>query len=604
MKVRITVCSVFCSLLCAVSLPAAPDETGDRMYVSVEDLWADFDPRGLPLQVDIIREWTEDGARWKEFYFTGEVWEGTPVRVYAIYAEPVGASKLPGMLHIHGGGQTVDTEWLRYWNRRGYAAMTFNWGGEWPDRERYALWGKLEQGNHLHANNMTTLPDPKANSWYHWILVSRRALTFLEQQPGVDPERLGIFGISMGGSIVWNIAGIDDRVKAACAIYGVGWNSYPMDTAEPDRSADDPNIRAWRRLLDPEEYAPRAKCPILFLNASTDQHGTMDYTYRTLDDTPTVTRQVYTPRFRHHIEPEDAATLPLWMDWWLRDGPPLPETPGLSLGLDNAGVPSARIVPDRPAEVDHVRVYYGVENTYPLTRYARSPEATRSGDAWTASLPVSNIGAPLYAFATVYYTSGAALTSRLVKRIPAALGAAVVTDEPSIVLGDFREGWDGWFYVPAYTDPNRGDTYLLTTTGPDGVPALTINPDLMGPRLRIGTHKVGDPKWRGHGAVSLRFLVHADAANQLEVALLKGEFRPGGITYTAVVPLTGMPGWQEIVLPRESFTSKDGAVPPAWEDICKLEMALYQPDQQHQIEWQGTPPLFAEFRWIGGPDGN
>ena len=70
------------------------------------------------------------------------------VRVYAISSVPEGQKNLPGILHIHGGGQTVNPGWLRFWNERGYAALTFNWGGKWPGRDKFADWGKLTQGNH------------------------------------------------------------------------------------------------------------------------------------------------------------------------------------------------------------------------------------------------------------------------------------------------------------------------------------------------------------------------------------------------------------------------------------------------------------------------
>jgi pimeloyl-ACP methyl ester carboxylesterase len=70
---------------------------------------------------------------------------------------------------------------------------------------------------------MATEPSVRVSSWYLWTRISRRALTCLEQQPGVDPDRLGIFGVSMGGTIVWPLAAMDRRVAAACAIYGVGW---------------------------------------------------------------------------------------------------------------------------------------------------------------------------------------------------------------------------------------------------------------------------------------------------------------------------------------------------------------------------------------------
>jgi dipeptidyl aminopeptidase/acylaminoacyl peptidase len=71
--------------------------------------------------------------------------QGLKVRVYAISSAPIGKKSLPGVLHIHGGGQTVSPGWLRFWNDRGYAALTFNWGGEWPGRDKFTNWGKLTQ---------------------------------------------------------------------------------------------------------------------------------------------------------------------------------------------------------------------------------------------------------------------------------------------------------------------------------------------------------------------------------------------------------------------------------------------------------------------------
>ena len=81
-------------------------------------------------------------------------------------------------------------------------------------------------------------------------------------------------------------------------------------------------------------------------------------------------------------------------------------------------------------------------------------------------------------------------------------------------------------------------------------------------------------------------------------AILRPERMPGAVTYTAVVPLEGSPGWQEIVLSRDSFTTAGGTVLPAWEPLCKLELALHQPDRENQVSWQGSPPVFADVRWI------
>jgi dienelactone hydrolase len=65
----------------------------------------------------------------------------------------------------------------------------------------------------------------------------RNALTWLEWQPEVDPERLGIWGTSNGGAHVIAVAGIDARVK--CAVgqvgYGDGWQLLTENYSAAER---------------------------------------------------------------------------------------------------------------------------------------------------------------------------------------------------------------------------------------------------------------------------------------------------------------------------------------------------------------------------------
>jgi len=121
-------------------------------------------------------------------------------------AAPIGERNLPAILHVHGGGQTVDPVWLRFWTRRGYAALTFDWGGRRPGRDHSAEWGPLKQGNQIRQNATPAPPTPRINTWYLWTRISRRAVTYLRQQEEVDPDRIGTLGISMGGTLMWNLA--------------------------------------------------------------------------------------------------------------------------------------------------------------------------------------------------------------------------------------------------------------------------------------------------------------------------------------------------------------------------------------------------------------
>lgn len=51
---------------------------------------------------------------------------------------------------------------------------------------------------------------------------TRNAITFLQLQPWIDAERLGLYGTSFGGAIVTYTAAIDSRVKCVVSMGGVG----------------------------------------------------------------------------------------------------------------------------------------------------------------------------------------------------------------------------------------------------------------------------------------------------------------------------------------------------------------------------------------------
>ena len=469
----------------------------DQAPMNPEAVWADFDPRSEPLEIEVTKRWAEHGSRLTELTFTGMTHEGSKVRVYALFSIPEGKEHVPGILHIHGGGQTVNPQWLRFWNDRGYAALTFNWGGAWPNRDKFTGWGKLTQGNHRDAGAMAmaTQPCVKASSWYLWTRISRRALTCLEQQPGVDPERLGIFGVSMGGTIVWPLAAMDRRVKAACAIYGVGWNTYPDELGSPDPKAGDTATTLWRNTMESEAYSRLVKCPVLFLNATNDQHGNMDRSFQTLAAVPTEVRWAFTPRYRHHISAEQGADLPLWMDAHLKHREPFPKSPVAEVRLGTDGVPVLVVKPDSSQSIRRVDLFYAVENRNPKNRYWRSATGRQDEKTWIADLPISDSRQPLFAFANVFYASGVCLSTNLVSIIPSELGHASATDQTSLLIDDFATGTDGWVTSSPATDPIPPVPNLLTSAvGPEGKPGISVS----GP-IALLTHKLGDPKWRPSG---------------------------------------------------------------------------------------------------------
>jgi len=331
-----------------------------QLPASVEELWDDFDPRRDPLEVELIREWKDELGHFKHVRFLVGVFKDTPARITAIYGTPLSTTKVPGVMHIHGGGQRASLPEVRFLVSLGFAGLSINWGGSGtgspplnpPDgflaNDPNTEWGQVDPTQINVPGYTSMLPGPKQFyedrehpkncNWYLLTLACRRGLTFLEQQPEVDMHRLGVHGFSMGGNLSMYVAGTDSRVKAAVpSVGGQGWRWQPHQFNEGTETQEHikGDIRLFQQTLSFESYASRIKSPILHRSSTNDFHGWMDDVYRTnqlIEHTSTL--YSWAPHLNHRLTPEVAVTMPCWFRHYLNDGPPLPNTPHSELKID------------------------------------------------------------------------------------------------------------------------------------------------------------------------------------------------------------------------------------------------------------------------------
>jgi len=257
---------------------------------TVKELWADFDPRKDALDAKIVREWEKDGIVYRYVTYHIGTFKGKPARMAGFFAYPKGAKKLPGLLHIHGGGQRAFLNEVEFYAKRGYACFSINWGGrdmenvkdgdpntDWgavdPTQKNVPGYANLKPGEKY----LDPFDSPRNNNWYLLTLGSRRGLTFLEQQPEVNADRLGVYGHSMGGNLTVYVAGTDSRVKAAAPSVGGSGFRYEPWPLLPQEKKLPPNgdVKLFNATLGFESYAPHIKSPLLWLGATNDFHGIM-----------------------------------------------------------------------------------------------------------------------------------------------------------------------------------------------------------------------------------------------------------------------------------------------------------------------------------------
>ena len=78
------------------------------------------------------------------------------------------------------------------------------------------------------------------------VLDARRGLDYLASRPDIDPNRLGVAGISLGGILSGVVAGVDPRIKVVITL--VGGADFPKDLW------DGPLTRPFRRQIVRDGY--------------------------------------------------------------------------------------------------------------------------------------------------------------------------------------------------------------------------------------------------------------------------------------------------------------------------------------------------------------
>jgi dienelactone hydrolase len=593
---------------CLVSSGVAADKP--LAPATVQELFADFDPRKDPIDAKTVRQWEKDGIVFRYVTFHVGEFKSTPARMAAFYAFPQGAKQQAALLHLHGGGQRAFLHEVEFYAKRGYVCLSINWGGrEMEDAKEgdpNTAWGAVDptQNNvpgYFNQNPgdkyLDRFESPRNNNWYLLTLAARRGLTFLEQQPEVDPDKLGVYGHSMGGNLTVYVAGSDNRVKAAApSVGGSGFRTQPWPLL-PQYKPQLPNgdLQRFNATLGFESYAPRIAAPLLWLGSTNDFHGLMDDTYRTGALIPHQNvRYSFTPHMNHRFTPEFSVTRPLWFDQHLKGIFAFPKTPATDLKLKTADqVPMLDVFPDTAHDVDQVRIYYSLDPD-PRARFWRSAEPMKAGPFWTAKLPILSVEQPLFAFANVVYkttkttsepyarpTERFALSSQLHTVAPRELAdaGAIATDKPDPVIDDFSHGWRDW--------------YALSPDNPH--------------HWEFSTRKLSDAKWRGQEGERLAVEVQADQPNELLIVLTENFFR----SYrgkqrecVAVVKLHGGQAPQTATLAPQDFLTTDGEALSSWSQVDLLSFRAYVEKGQRLIgskDWQGARPVFRKLWWQGRP---
>lgn len=582
---------------------------------NVIELWKNYDPQTAPIKTEIIKEWESEPSKFKLIrYSVGELKGSNKTAqpmIAAYYALPKNSNHLPAIVHIHGGGQRASLSRVEYWASIGYAAISINWGGKVLEKKDTPNtdWNGLAAGfignkDQTHHNEVApgphTLyrePHPLNSSWMLIAMAARRAITFLEQQPEVDPNRIGVEGHSMGGRST-SFTAIDPRIKAASPSVGGSGYLYEDIWGLPGSSRRmQENVELYKNTISSQHYWKQVKCPTLFLGATNDFNSPTELVVRGLSQLPesTVRQLVLAPHLSHRFTDTEKSARIFWMESHLKGKLTFPKVSKADMVLDTADhIPLFKVWPEKSAglNITKVEIYYGYARD-PRIRFWRDAEAQKVDDHYEAQCPVFDTNEPLFAFANITYdtgnvikmprgssdTSKFTLTSEYLMIYPDDLKTnnIIATEKPQLLIDDFSRDWHDWYRL-----------------------SLDHNQNWM-----FATRKIVDPSWMGHPKAKLAFDLITDAEDNTALVILEQNTwqsytgRERDAYFTVVhAPQKGV---NHISLSLNDFRNEKGESLKTWNESTELCISQANNVQQkiQRREWNGKPPEMKNLRWDG-----
>jgi dienelactone hydrolase len=268
----------------------------------------------------------------KSLFYEGLPFQGKPTRVFAYYGVPklAAGQRAPAMVLVHGGGGTAFDVWVRLWNSRGYAAIAMDLCGCVPIGT-YGNWHRHPAGGPAGWGGFEQIQWPAHDQWtYHAVADVLLGHSLLRCFPEVDPQRIGVTGISWGGYLTSIVAGVDPRFQFAVPVYGCGFLGENSAWLPDFKRLGPEKAGRWLSWWDPSVYLRQAKMPMLWVTGTNDFAYPMDSlqkSYRLPHAPRTVCLRIRMPH-GHGGAGENPAEIHAFADALLQDGAALAKITG------------------------------------------------------------------------------------------------------------------------------------------------------------------------------------------------------------------------------------------------------------------------------------
>jgi dienelactone hydrolase len=452
---------------------------------TLPEMWKGYDEsydRNNPLEATIHKTWeTKDGIVVNWVQLTIGTFQGKKSLVCGYWAYPKGAKNLPAIMNTNGGPQTGGEGSALHYARLGYACFNPNhnqnekmggeaaglpntdWGTLNADSNPGPVWGFNSSDKTIDA-----VVSPRNNWLFPRQISGRRIITFMMQQPQVNPKKIGITGYSTGGSLT-ACESIDPRVAAVvpqCGGCGGKMDKHEIITGQAHGLGKEIEEKYGKMMREYDEggHWKYMQAPVLLRGASNDFHCPDWNSVQSLKNVPAGVdrRYILGANFNHGAPPEVQIADYLWFQDKLKGEFKFPESPKSELLLKQAdGVPVFKVTPPKTdLKLKRVEMFY-TDGRNSLTRFWITGDPKKNEDgSWQIKCPLSFSDEPLFAFANFIYAiepikapshsyngvSEMAVSSDYAWAWPKELQEATVKPQPAAnrLIDDFARGGRDW----------------------------------------------------------------------------------------------------------------------------------------------------------------
>lgn len=296
-----------------VSVPKADRQEIDTIVAlkldgpAVDARLKPWDIEALSKPPRIIKEDKSEIEGVKAIEFEGPQFQGIKSRVSAFYGIPkVEPGKIaPAIVLLRGDTETDLAKWVKAWMDRGYAAIAVDMF-------------------YIHYDD-TKLPlrDKMICQGVSYVILSH---SLLRSMPQVDPERVGIIGISIGGYAACIAAGVDPRFCYAASVSGGNFFDENTNTGKGILSDGLVEANYLLGLWHPDIYLRDVKKPMLWVSFTNDAYLPLN----SFQESSRLPRGPRALSIRVGNPPDEAAAIEMkeievFADSIVRGGVPLPE---------------------------------------------------------------------------------------------------------------------------------------------------------------------------------------------------------------------------------------------------------------------------------------